>query len=61
MVLAVLPVGCSFKAMWDEEDPGNRGRPLFCEEIRHHTPAPFQLAFRNSDYQVLQVVNSNTG
>jgi hypothetical protein len=51
--------GCSFKEMWDEEDPDNQGRPMFCEQLGSHTPPPFQLAFSNSVYRVLRVATSN--
>ena len=51
--------GCSFKEMWNEEDPDNQERPMFCELLGSHVPPPFQLAFSNSAYRVLQVANSN--
>ena len=58
-MMLVLCAGCSFADMWDEEDPGNRGNPLFCEVVRSHTPAPFLQSFANSIYRVLQVAPSN--
>ena len=60
MSLPVVHVaGCSFKEMWDEEDPDNQERPMFCELLESHVPPPFHLAFSNSAYRVLQVANSN--
>lgn len=59
MLLVPFHVGCSFREMWDEEDPGNQDRPLFCEEIRRRVPTPFLPAFSNSEYRVLQVATVN--
>lgn len=51
--------GCSFSEIWDEEDPANQGGPVFCERLQGHTPSPFQLAYSNSVYRVLQVTDGN--
>ena len=45
--------------MWDEEDPGNRGNPVFCEMLQDHTPLPFHSVFSNSVYRVLKVAPDN--
>ena len=59
LLVSFCIIGCSFREMWDEEDPGNQDRPLFCEEIRSRVPTPFLPAFTNSDYTVLQVATVN--
>lgn len=55
----IIDIGCSFSDIWDEEDPANQGRPLFCEQLQKNTPPPFKLAFSNAVYRVLHVSNSN--
>ncbi|CAI8006324.1 Probable C-mannosyltransferase DPY19L1 [Geodia barretti] len=51
--------GCSFSEMWDEEDPVNKERPVFCAVLQTHTPSPFQLVYHNPVYRVLRVANGN--
>lgn len=37
--------GCAFHEVWDEEDPANQNRPVFCQLLRHHTPPPSSKCF----------------
>ena len=47
--------GCAFYEVWDEEDPDNRDRPVFCQLLHSHIPPLFKQAFLNKTYRVLLV------
>ena len=47
--------GCAFYEVWDEEDPDNRDRPVFCQLLHSHIPPPFKQVFLNKTYRVLLV------
>ena len=47
--------GCAFYEVWDEEDPDNRDRPVFCQLLHSHIPPLFKQVFLNKTYCVLLV------
>ena len=48
--------GCALPEVWDQIDPVNRNKPVFCETIKERVPSQFKLVFINQSYRILQLL-----